>query len=95
VSADYHVSRKILDEPVQFVWGGAALAGVLVTDRFGGVDQHRQPVGADILFRLPISLQLGLMAMIFSLMIGLPVGIISGIRADSTTDQVDEWDDDD
>jgi len=47
-----------------------------------------QPVGADIMFRLPVSLQLGLMAIIFSLMIGLPVGIISGVRADTATDNV-------
>ncbi len=46
----------------------------------------RQPVGADIMFRLPVSLQLGLMAIVFSLLIGLPVGIISGIRADTATD---------
>ncbi len=48
----------------------------------------RQPVGADIMFRLPVSLQLGFMAIVFSLIIGLPVGIISGIRADTATDGV-------
>ena len=31
----------------------------------------RQPVGADIMFRLPVSLQLGFMAIVFSLIIGL------------------------
>ncbi len=48
----------------------------------------RQPVGSDIMFRLPVSLQLGFMAIVFSLIIGLPVGIISGIRADTATDGV-------
>ena len=48
----------------------------------------RQPVGSDIMFRLPVSLQLGFMAIVFSLIIGLPVGIISGIRADMATDGV-------
>ncbi len=48
----------------------------------------RQPVGTDILHRLPISLQLGVMAIIFSLIIALPVGIISGIRPESGIDQI-------
>ena len=48
----------------------------------------RQPVGADILHRLPISLQLGVMAIVFSLVIALPVGIISGIRPESGIDQI-------
>ena len=48
----------------------------------------RQPVGTDILHRLPISLQLGVMAIIFSLIIALPVGIISGVRPESGIDQI-------
>ena len=46
----------------------------------------RHSVTDDILFRLPISLQLGLMAIIFSLIIGLPVGIISGMRPETGID---------
>ncbi len=75
-----------LDVPahVQYVrWLGGVFQGT-----FGQSLWTRQPVGADILFRLPISLQLGLMAIIFSLVIALPVGIISGIRPDSGVDQV-------
>ena len=75
-----------LDVPahVQYVrWLGELFQG-----KFGKSLWTRQPVGADILFRLPISLQLGLMAIIFSLVIALPVGIISGIRPDSGIDQV-------
>lgn len=75
-----------LDVPVHiqyFRWLGDVLQGNL-----GQSLWTRQPVGADILFRLPVSLQLGLMAIIFSLLIGLPVGIISGIRAETATDNV-------
>ena len=75
-----------LDVPphVQYVrWLGGLFQGT-----FGQSLWTRQPVGADILFRLPISLQLGLMAIIFSLVIALPVGIVSGIRPDSGIDQV-------
>lgn len=75
-----------LDVPahVQYVrWLGELFQG-----KFGQSLWTRQPVGTDILFRLPVSLQLGLMAIIFSLMIALPVGIVSGIRPDSGVDQV-------
>jgi peptide/nickel transport system permease protein len=74
-----------LDVPVyiqyfRFLW--EAIQG-----DFGQSLWTRHSVTEDILFRLPISLQLGLMAIIFSLIIGLPVGIISGIRPDSGLDQ--------
>jgi len=75
-----------LDVPahVQYVrWLGELFQG-----RLGDSLWTRQPVGTDILFRLPISLQLGLMAIIFALVIALPVGIISGVRPDSGIDQV-------
>ena len=66
-----------LDVPAHiqyFRWLGEVFQGNL-----GKSLWTRQPVGADILFRLPISLQLGLMAIIFSLMIGLPSCIITSI----------------
>ncbi|SUZ81278.1 uncharacterized protein METZ01_LOCUS34132 [marine metagenome] len=38
MGADYWVSREILDETVQLVRGCAALAGVSMADRLGGVN---------------------------------------------------------
>ena len=75
-----------LDVPayVQYLrWLGEAFQGNL-----GQSLWTRQPVGTDILHRLPISLQLGGMAIIFSLIIALPVGIISGIRPESGIDHI-------
>jgi peptide/nickel transport system permease protein len=68
--------------PVQYVeWLGNALRGDL-----GESFQNRRSVAADIKTRLPVTMQLGLMAMLVGLMISLPVGIISAIRQDSAID---------
>ena len=75
-----------LDAPahVQYVrWLGEAFRGEL-----GKSLWTNQPVGVDILTRLPVSLQLGGMAIFFSLVIALPVGIVSGIRPESGIDQI-------
>ena len=75
-----------LDVPahVQYVrWLGEAFRGEL-----GKSLWTNQPVGVDILTRLPVSLQLGGMAIVFSLLIALPVGIVSGIRPESGVDQI-------
>jgi peptide/nickel transport system permease protein len=70
--------------PVQYVeWLGGALQGDL-----GEGFQNRRSVAEDIKTRLPVTLQLGLMAMLIGLMIALPVGIISAIRQDTMVDYV-------
>jgi len=70
--------------PVQYVeWLGNALTGDL-----GEGFQNRRSVADDIRTRLPVTLQLGLMAMIVGLLISLPVGIISAIRQDTLIDYV-------
>jgi peptide/nickel transport system permease protein len=68
--------------PVQYVeWLGNAFKGDL-----GESFQNRRSVADDIKTRLPVTMQLGLMAMIVGLLISLPVGIISAIRQDSAID---------
>jgi peptide/nickel transport system permease protein len=68
--------------PVQYVeWLGNALTGDL-----GEGFQNRRSVADDIRTRLPVTLQLGVMAMIVGLLISLPVGIISAIRQDTLID---------
>ena len=70
--------------PVQYVeWIGNALRGDL-----GEGFQNRRSVAGDIKTRLPVTMQLGLMAMIVGLMISLPIGIISAIRQDTWIDYV-------
>jgi len=70
--------------PVQYVeWVGNALQGDL-----GEGFQNRRSVMDDIKTRLPVTMQLGIMAMIIGLLIALPVGIISAIRQDSLIDYI-------
>jgi peptide/nickel transport system permease protein len=68
--------------PVQYVdWVGSALRGDL-----GEGFQNRRSVADDIKTRLPVTFQLGIMAMVVAMLIALPVGIISAIRQDSPID---------
>jgi peptide/nickel transport system permease protein len=50
--------------------------------------QNRRPVAQDIRTRLPVTIQLGLMAMLIAMLIALPVGIISAIRQDTPIDYI-------
>lgn len=68
--------------PVQyFNWLTAALQGDLGMSLRTG-----QPVTQLILQKLPVTLQLGLMAIIIALIIGIPAGIISAVRKGTMTD---------
>lgn len=68
--------------PVQyFNWLTAALQGDLGTSLRTG-----QPVTELILQKLPVTLQLGVMAILIALVIGIPAGIISAVRKGTVTD---------
>ncbi len=73
-----------LDRPVPFQyvsWLGRALHGDL-----GRSLRSRQPVVEAITERLPATLELGLAAIIFSLIVAVPVGILSATRRNSVWD---------
>ncbi len=75
-----------LDKPL-FVQYGIFLRHALVLD-FGDSVVDEQPVTATILERLPATLQLGVAAFAFSLLIGVPLGILSSVKRDSGWDHV-------
>lgn len=75
-----------LDQPihVQFlVWLGRVVKGDLGESLFSG-----DPVVKELAARAPITLQLTVMASIISIVVGVPIGIISAIRQDSLLDYV-------
>ena len=74
-----------LDQPLltQF-WSFITSA---VTGDLGTSFETRQPVTEMILERLPATLELGLLAIIFSVLLGVPLGIISAIKNNSIVDQ--------
>ena len=73
-----------LDVPI-YVQYGRWIGGVLRGDLGESLWTHRS-ISQDILQRLPVSLELGIMAIIVGIFIALPVGILSAIRQDTMTD---------
>jgi peptide/nickel transport system permease protein len=78
--------RLGLDQPllVQF---GSWLWGVLRFD-FGTSLWTGQPVIEELLIRLPLSLQLALMATLVSVIIAIPLGMLAAVRQDTWVDYV-------
>jgi peptide/nickel transport system permease protein len=75
-----------LDKPIYiqyFDWLWRVVQG-----DFGRSIRTHIPVSELIAERLPATLQIGLSAMILSLLIAVPIGILSGIRRNSKLDQV-------
>ena len=75
-----------LDRPLYVQY--AIFLGNALTLDFGDSVVDKQPVTDTILERLPATLQLGLAAFIFSLVVGIPLGILSSIKRDSFWDQI-------
>jgi peptide/nickel transport system permease protein len=68
--------------PIQYVrWAGNALHGDL-----GRSIRTNQPVTDAIVSRLPVTLELSLVALLISLLIGLPAGLLAAIRRNSSLD---------
>ncbi len=73
-----------LDLPIHVQYG-KWITGILKGD-LGNSLWTKVPVMDSIKTGLPVSLELGLLAIFISLIIAIPVGVISGIRPESTTD---------
>ena len=68
--------------PVQYLrWAGGVLRGDLGTSL-----RTNQPVTALIAQKLPVTIQLAVMAMAFAMLIGIPAGVISAVRKGTFTD---------
>ena len=62
------------------------LGGILLRGSLGESLMGRGPVGQQIVSRLPVTLELGLLAIVIGLVIAFPVGIYSAIRQDTAAD---------
>ena len=77
----YALDRSI---PQQYItWMGDIARGDLGTSIISG-----RSVGGEVVQRLPATFQLGLMAMIIGLAIGIPVGVLASVKQDTRTDYV-------
>jgi peptide/nickel transport system permease protein len=75
-----------MDKPLamQYIdWVGGLFHG-----DFGNSIAQNQPVITEILKRLPITLHLGVIAFLVSIIIGIPVGVISAVRRGKLIDTV-------
>jgi len=62
-------------------WVGNMLHG-----NFGTSLQSNRPVAEDLKVRIPVTLELGTLGLLFSLLIGIPLGIYSAVRQDHVSD---------
>ena len=84
LSRDQLVAALGLDKPMleqYLLWVWAILHGDL-----GNSLWHSTPVLQEVLNRMPITFELGLMALIIGLAIALPIGVYSAMRQDTKSD---------
>ena len=75
-----------LDRPVYvqyFEWIGGVLQGDLGTSL-----RNNTPVSEELLGRMPVTAELGVLAMLVGLLVAIPVGVIAAVRQDSWSDYV-------
>ncbi|HJU30214.1 MAG TPA: ABC transporter permease [Hyphomicrobiaceae bacterium] len=81
------IERQLgLDQPiaVQYVtWIGGLMRGDL-----GYAYVSEKPAIEEILPRIPVTAKLALLALIFSIIIGVPLGVVSAVRQNTTLDYV-------
>lgn len=85
LSRDQLISALGLDKPLleQYLrWIG----GIVLHADFGNSLWQSTPVRDLLLARIPVTFQLGLMALVVALLVAIPVGIYSAIRQDTSGD---------
>ena len=81
IRAYYGFDRPIVEQ--YLAWCGKALLG-----DFGMSYHYQQPVADMLAARLPITLTLGLAALLFALVLSLPLGVIAALRRGSMIDRL-------
>jgi len=76
-----------LDVPV-YVQYARWVSSIVAHGSFGVSLRSSQPITPMIIQRIPLTFELGLMALIIGLLISIPIGVYSAIRQDSITDYI-------
>lgn len=79
IRAELRLDRPLVEQYLH--WAGRVVQGDL-----GFSWRIRQPVADLILQKLPVTLQLGLMAFVMAVLIGVPAGVISAVWRDTPLD---------
>ena len=86
-SRDQLIAALGLDKPM---WEQYArwMGGILLAGDFGRSLWHNTPVAELLMARLPITFQLGAMALVVALIVAIPIGAYSAMRQDTAGDYV-------
>jgi peptide/nickel transport system permease protein len=76
-----------LDQPVYKQYY-EYVKGIIIYGDFGQSLWSGAPIAEELLDRLPVSAQLGAMALCFTLLMGVPIGVISALKQDSALDYI-------
>jgi peptide/nickel transport system permease protein len=86
-SRDQLVAALGLDKPMWEQYG-RWMGGILLNGDFGRSLWHSTPVAELLQARLPVTFQLGVMALIVGLLVAIPIGAYSAMRQDTAGDYV-------
>jgi peptide/nickel transport system permease protein len=76
-----------LDVPVHVQYG-RWMGGILLRGDLGTMMWQKIPITEELKYRLPITFELGILALLIGLMISFPIGIYSAIQQDTMGDYV-------
>lgn len=83
---DRFIAEKGLDKPLPVQFG--VYLGEIVRGDFGESVRYNMPVTRLLMERLPTTVELSLAALLVSMVVGIPLGIISAVRHNSWVDVV-------
>ena len=75
---EWGLDRPLPEQYLRYVWN-------LARGNMGTSISTRQPVSLDLWQHLPATIELSVAAMVLSILLGLPLGILSAIRRDSVS----------
>ncbi len=78
---EWGLDRPLPEQYVRYVWN-------LLHGNLGRSVSTRQPVSLDLKQHLPATIELAVVAMALSVLLGVPVGILSAVRRNSSVDQL-------
>ncbi len=87
LTRDQLVAALGLDRPMWEQYG-RWMGGILFRGDFGQSLWQSVPVSELLLARMPVTLELGLLALIVALIVAIPIGVYSAIRQDTTGDYI-------
>ncbi len=87
LTRDQLIAALGLDRPMWEQYG-RWMGGILFRGDFGQSLWQNTPVSELLFARMPVTLELGLLALVVALLVAIPIGVYSAIRQDTTGDYI-------